>query len=533
MKMKKEDKVFRELFNNTDSILIIDINGKVLYYDDFNDQINMIRYENAVGRSIYDLYPFFKREDFTVFKAIDQKSVIVNELQSFEVNGVQKKALNSAYPLINETGVIGCMVMSVELNSENVQKRRGNFSARYNFEDIITQDKKFLASFEVLRRLASSDSGVLIYGETGTGKELIAHTIHNNSPRKRKPFIIQNCAAIPDNLMESTLFGSVKGSFTGAIDRAGLFEVADGGTLYFDEINSLSPDLQAKLLRVIENKSIRRVGDTVERDVDVRIIASTNENLAAMVENNTFRKDLFYRLNVASYSIMPLRERTGDIPLVCDHYIRIYNARLNHLIEGIDSEAAEFMRTYPWEGNVRELKNVIEYVCTVKTKGMVTIHDLPRYMFSKRHSDVSSTDHAARRNQPAAAGQPTRNQSITSSDWSSVHDQSITSSDWSSAHNQNAASSGLPQQKNESTESRQHQQHESAAPPYQQSESSGTEVASYIMPGQSLESQLDALEKEIIGRTIRRSRYNISKTAAELKVSRQTLYNKLKKYDLM
>ena len=392
--MKKEDKVFRELFNNTDSILIIDINGKVLYYEDFNDQINMIRYENAVGRSIYDLYPFFKREDFTVFKAIDQKSVIVNELQSFEVNGVQKKALNSAYPLINETGVIGCMVMSVELNSENVQKRRGNFSARYNFEDIITQDKKFLASFEVLRRLASSDSGVLIYGETGTGKELIAHTIHNNSPRKRKPFIIQNCAAIPDNLMESTLFGSVKGSFTGAIDRAGLFEVADGGTLYFDEINSLSPDLQAKLLRVIENKSIRRVGDTVERDVDVRIIASTNENLAAMVENNTFRKDLFYRLNVASYSIMPLRERTGDIPLVCDHYIRIYNARLNHLIEGIDSEAAEFMRTYPWEGNVRELKNVIEYVCTVKTKGMVTIHDLPRYMFSKRHSDVSSTAHA-------------------------------------------------------------------------------------------------------------------------------------------
>ena len=170
MKMKKEDKVFRELFNNTDSILIIDINGKVLYYEDFNDQINMIRYENAVGRSIYDLYPFFKREDFTVFKAIDQKSVIVNELQSFEVNGVQKKALNSAYPLINETGVIGCMVMSVELNSENVQKRRGNFSARYNFEDIITQDKKFLASFEVLRRRASSDSGVLIYGETGTGK---------------------------------------------------------------------------------------------------------------------------------------------------------------------------------------------------------------------------------------------------------------------------------------------------------------------------------------------------------------------------
>lgn len=483
-KMKKEDKVFKELFNHTDSILIIDINGKVLYYEDFNDQINMIRYENAVGRSIYDLYPFFRREDFTVFKAIDSKSVIVNELQSFEVNGIQKKALNSAYPLINETGIIGCMVMSVELDSKNPQKRRENFSARYNFKDIITQNETFLASFEVLKRLASSDSSILIYGETGTGKELIAHTVHNNSPRNRKPFIIQNCAAIPDNLMESTLFGSVKGSFTGAIDRAGLFEVADGGTLYLDEINSLSLDLQAKLLRVIENKSIRRVGDTAERDVDVRIIASTNESLAAMVESNRFRKDLFYRLNVASYSIMPLRERTDDIPLVCEHYISIYNARLNHFISGIDEEADKFLKAYPWEGNVRELKNVIEYACTIKSKGQITIHDLPRYMFSKRVYDSSTANRTDERQKLGIADEPHAAQAKEVP-----------------AQSSNTSEHGSPN--------------------------------AYITPGQALEIQLNNLEKQILSEAVVRNRYNISKTAAELKISRQTLYNKLKKYELL
>ncbi|MEE0740859.1 MAG: sigma 54-interacting transcriptional regulator [Emergencia sp.] len=458
--MKTDDKVFKELFGHSDSILISDVNGKILYYEDYNDQINMMRYENAIGRSIFELYPFFKREDFTLFRAIDTKRVIINELQEFEVNGVPKKALNSAYPLINETGVIGCMVMSIELGNKSGRKKKNSVSAKYNFDDIMTQNPIFKASFDKLRMLSRGNANILIYGETGTGKELIAHTIHANSPRKGKPFIVQNCAAIPSNLIESILFGSSKGSFTGAIDKPGLFEAAEGGTLFLDEVNSLSLDLQGKLLRAIENNAIRRVGESFEREVDVRILTSTNEMLEHMVDRGEFRKDLFFRLNVASFSIPPLRQRRDDIPLLCDHYINHYNAMLNHEITGIDPDVMAFFDAYAWEGNVRELKNVIEYVCTIKSKGMISQHDLPDYMRYQKKNFI----------------------------------------------------------------------HQSA----EKDENSGPASASvYLKPQMSLSSQMDALEKDILKGAIERNRYSITRTAKELNISRQSLYNKLNKYNLL
>lgn len=458
--MQSGDKVFKDLFNKSDSILIMDVNGKVLFYQDYDDQINLIRDEEAVGRSIFELYPFFKREDFTVFRAIDKKQPILNELQLFEVNGVPKKALNSAYPLINETGILGAIVLSIEISGNRPRKKGVSDTARYNFDDIITQNSMFLESFEQLKMIAKSSSGVLIYGETGTGKELFAHTIHANSPRRGKPFLIQNCAAIPDNLMESMLFGSSKGSFTGAIDKPGLFEVADGGTLYLDEVNSLSLDLQGKLLRALENNTIRRIGENEEREIDVRIIASTNENLALMVKEGRFRKDLFYRLNVTNYSIPSLRERKDDIPLLCDHYIKLYNHRLNHNVSGINAEVRSFFEEYLWDGNVRELRNVIEYACTIKTTGEITLHELPRYMFNQRTIETFASQ-----------------------------EQMLSSTQLA--------------------------------------------VDTFIKPGVSLESQLQTLEKEIINKAVIRNRYNIKKTADELEISRQTLYTKLKKYDLL
>lgn len=458
--MKTDDKVFKELFGHSDSILISDVNGKILYYEDYNDQINMMRYENAIGRSIFELYPFFKREDFTLFRAIDTKRVIINELQEFEVNGVPKKALNSAYPLINETGVIGCMVMSIELGNKSGRKKKNSVSAKHNFDDIMTQNPIFKASFDKLRMLSRGNANILIYGETGTGKELIAHTIHANSPRKGKPFIVQNCAAIPSNLIESILFGSSKGSFTGAIDKPGLFEAAEGGTLFLDEVNSLSLDLQGKLLRAIENNAIRRVGESFEREVDVRILTSTNEMLEHMVDRGEFRKDLFFRLNVASFSIPPLRQRRDDIPLLCDHYINHYNAMLNHEITGIDPDVMAFFDAYAWEGNVRELKNVIEYVCTIKSKGMISQHDLPDYMRYQKKNFI----------------------------------------------------------------------HQSA----EKDENSGPASASvYLKPQMSLSSQMDALEKDILKGAVERNRYSITRTAKELHISRQSLYNKLNKYNLL
>ena len=474
---RNEDQVFREMFTSTDSVLIIDVNGKVLYHADFNDEINMLRHENVIGKSIFQLYPFFRREDFIVFKAIDTKKVIVNQPQQFEVNGQPHKALTSAYPLINETGVIGGLVMSRELKNISGRRTSVTMSAKYNFSDIITQNITFQASFERLRRLASGDFNVLIYGETGTGKELIAHTIHANSPRRNHPFIIQNCASIPPNLIESIFYGSAKGSFTGAMDKPGLFEIAEGGTLFLDEVNSIPLEQQGTFLRAIENKTIRRVGETFERSIDVRIISSTNEMLDRMLESGQFRKDLLYRLNVASYSIPPLRERADDIPLLCAHYIDYFNGMYNYKIEGVDSEVRHFFFGYPWEGNVRELRNVIEYACNVKTRGLISMNDIPDYM---RHRRNMAPAHV-----PAAAATP--------------------------------ALSTLPV---------------SALPDVQPAGHEPTSEA-YIRPGETLASQVERLEADILSEAALRHRYNISKMAAELEVSRQTLYKKMKKYGLL
>ncbi|MDD4090054.1 MAG: sigma 54-interacting transcriptional regulator [Tissierellia bacterium] len=304
---------FKDLFYDSDLILIIDNNGKVLYYDDYDDNLNMLKKENVMGRSIFELYPFFTRKDFTVFKAMDRKEPILNEYQSFNVEGRKTNCINNAFPLINETGVIGGIVISVELSSKSEKKKVKKATSRYSFEDILTANKKFKESLEILKKVSKNESNVLIMGDTGTGKELIAHSIHSNSNRRNKPFVIQNCAAIPSSIMESILFGTSKGSFTGAIDKEGLFESANGGTIFLDEINSIPFDLQSKLLRTLENRSVMRIGENIEREIDIRIIASTNEDLVKKVEEGEFRADLFYRLNVISFRVPPLKERVDDI----------------------------------------------------------------------------------------------------------------------------------------------------------------------------------------------------------------------------
>lgn len=379
---------FKELFYDSDLILIIDINGKVLYYDDYDDNLNMLKKENVIGRSIYELYPFFKRKDFTVFRAMDKKEPILNEYQSFSVDGSKKNCINNAFPLINETGVIGGIVISVELSSESIKKKVKKATSRYNFEDIITVNKKFKKSLEILKKVSENESNVLIIGDTGTGKELIAHSIHSNSKRRNKPFVIQNCAAIPSSIMESIFFGTSKGSFTGAIDKEGLFESANGGTIFMDEINSIPYDLQSKLLRTLENKKVMRIGENVERDIDIRIIASTNEDLVKKVDKGEFRADLFYRLNVISFSVPPLKERKDDIEVLADYYINQYNSILNKNVTGISKDAMQILFNHEWKGNVRELKNVIEYALNFSEEGVLNKENLPQYLLKSADSDT-------------------------------------------------------------------------------------------------------------------------------------------------
>lgn len=226
---------------------------------------------------------------------------------------------------------------------------------------IISVSEHMQRILRLVRRIAATDSTILITGESGTGKELIAHRIHLDSPRFNQPFITLNCAAFPETLLESELFGYKRGAFTGAVaDKKGLFEVADSGTLFLDEISEIPPTTQVKLLRAIEEREFIPLGDTETRRVNVRIIAATNRNLEEEVRQGRFRSDLFYRLNVIPIHIIPLRERPDDIPALVGHFLQKYNRRFNKNIETIEEEALKTLTSYSWQGNVRELENVIQ-----------------------------------------------------------------------------------------------------------------------------------------------------------------------------
>jgi formate hydrogenlyase transcriptional activator len=231
----------------------------------------------------------------------------------------------------------------------------------HNFEEIVGRSPKLLAVLQRVSRVAATDSTVLIEGETGTGKELIARAIHSASARKGKPLIKLNCAALPTNLVESELFGHEKGAFTGALQRRlGRFELADGGTLFLDEIGELPLDVQAKLLRVLQEREFERVGGSQPIAVDVRIIAATNRDLARMAKEKSFREDLFYRLNVFPVQLPPLRERADDVPLLATFFVRKFAARIGKRIESVGRETLDLLSAYPWPGNIRELENVLE-----------------------------------------------------------------------------------------------------------------------------------------------------------------------------
>jgi two-component system response regulator PilR (NtrC family) len=238
---------------------------------------------------------------------------------------------------------------------------RAQLGRKSFFADLIGSSPAFVKVMEMVERVAPLISTVLITGESGTGKELIARAIHRQSPRAKSKFIPVNCAAMPENLIESELFGHVRGAFTGAMrDKQGLFKVAEGGTLFLDEISSVPLNLQAKLLRALEQKEILPVGSTSSEIIDVRIIAATNRDLADEVARGSFREDLYYRLNVVGISIPSLRERAEDIPALVNHFVKIYNAHLNKHIQAVHENVLVALKAHEWKGNVRELENVIE-----------------------------------------------------------------------------------------------------------------------------------------------------------------------------
>ena len=232
--------------------------------------------------------------------------------------------------------------------------------------------------FETVRQAAPTQATILIQGESGTGKELVAHAIHQFSPRAKGPFIAVHCADLSPTLLESELFGHEKGAFTGAAERRrGRFEMADGGTLFLDEISEIEPSIQVKLLRVLEERRFERVGGHQTLDVDIRLIAATNADLSAMVKAGTFRNDLYFRLDVVSITLPPLRRRPDDIPLLCAHFLKEFSERNHKPVEAITPEAMGMLSAYAWPGNVRELRNVIERMVVLSRTPRLTVRDLP------------------------------------------------------------------------------------------------------------------------------------------------------------
>ncbi|MFO7890111.1 MAG: sigma-54 dependent transcriptional regulator [bacterium] len=273
-----------------------------------------------------------------------------------------------------------------------VEKLQEGLKEKYKFENIVGNSQKMLDVISMVSKVAPMDSSVLISGESGTGKELIAHAIHINSKRKNRSFVTINCGAIPEHLQESELFGHIRGSFTGAVrDKVGLFQEANGGTLFLDEIGETALSTQVKLLRFLQDGEIRRVGDNESIMINVRLLVATNKNLEEEIEKDTFREDLFYRINVIPIHMPPLRERKDDVPLLVNHFLEKFKKKTNKKMDGVSSDAMKLLTGHNWPGNVRELENVIERAVILSTHNVITPEDLPDSLYNKKDTLKSSS----------------------------------------------------------------------------------------------------------------------------------------------
>lgn len=382
---------------------IVDCEGMTIFYNQTAAEVEGLQPADVIGKHVLQVYPSLTLETSSLMEVLASGKPIMNQQQTIvSRNGRIITIHYSTIPLYRDGKLVGACDMSRDITrikelSEQVMdlqvellgtkgasrekaKTREVKLAKYTFNDIIGSHDSIVKLKVMGQRVAGTSSPILVIGETGAGKELVVQSIHNASTRKNGPFIAQNCAAFPATLLESILFGTVKGSFTGAENRPGLFELADGGTLFLDEINSMPMELQSKLLRVLQDGSLRRVGDTHVREVNTRIITCTNVDPEEAVRNKELRIDLYYRLNVVSLRVSPLRERKSDIPCLADHFIRIYNAKLGCQVEGITEEVGAIFNRYTWPGNVRELQHAIEHSMNIVSGSLISVDHLPEHL---------------------------------------------------------------------------------------------------------------------------------------------------------
>ncbi|KEO83426.1 sigma-54 interaction domain-containing protein [Tumebacillus flagellatus] len=386
--MDREKRETRETVEMLNAILAsidegihaVDRKGITIYYNEAAARLDGLEPQEVIGRHLLEVFPSLEHGTSTLLTVIETGRSIPDTPQTYTTSrGTKVHTVNTTLPILSGGKLIGALEVAKDLTrlkelSEKLldlqaqvvgvpkasSKKRSPLEARWTFDQILTQSREMLLLKELAARAAGTSSPVLLSGETGTGKELFVQSIHNASPRRHKPFIAQNCAALPAPLLEGLLFGTVKGSFTGAETRPGLFELADGGTLFLDEINSMPMELQAKLLRVLQEGLVRRVGDTKVIEVDVRILAATNQNPLQAIEAGLLRSDLYYRLNVVSLHLPRLAERREDIPLLTRAFLTKFNAAFGKAVTELAPDVQDRFLAYEWPGNVRELEHAVE-----------------------------------------------------------------------------------------------------------------------------------------------------------------------------
>ncbi|WP_412059383.1 MULTISPECIES: sigma-54 interaction domain-containing protein [Bacillus amyloliquefaciens group] len=433
---------------------VVDEKGSTVIYNKKMMKIEDMDERDVLHKNLTDVFMFSNQQDSTLVQALQEGKTIKNVKQSYFNNkGQEITTINHTFPIVHNGEIKGAVEIAKDVTKlerlirENMHRKEQN---SYTFDSILGNSPVIREVIENAKRATRTSSSVLLAGETGTGKELFAQSIHNGSQRSGAPFISQNCAALPDSLVESILFGTKKGAFTGAIDQPGLFEQAQGGTLLLDEINSLNLSLQAKLLRALQEKKIRRIGSAQDKPIDVRIIATMNEDPITAISEERLRKDLYYRLSVVTLIIPPLRERKEDILPLAEVFIQKNNHLFQMHVDSISDDVQRFFLEYDWPGNIRELEHMIEGAMNFMTdETTITAAHLPyQYRMKIKPADTES------------------------------------------------------------------------------------KAAASTQPGTDLKDKMENFEKYMIEKTLRKHGNNISKTANELGISRQSLQYRLKKFGL-
>ncbi|MDA3860573.1 MAG: sigma 54-interacting transcriptional regulator [Melioribacteraceae bacterium] len=362
-----------------EGVFTVDNNLRITYFNKAAEKITGVKQKNAIGEFCFETFKANVCETACpIKKSILEGCTIINQkVNILRFDGKEIPISINCSALKNENGeVIGGVETFRDLST--IEALRKEIVKGYTFEDIVSKNHKLLELFNILPNIAESESTVLIQGPSGSGKELFARAIHNLSFRNEGPFVAINCGALPDNLLESELFGYYKGAFTDAQkDKPGRFELAKGGTIFLDEVESLSSATQVKLLRVLQEKEFEPLGATSSVNSDVRVISATKANLLDLIAEDKFRDDLFFRLNIVKLELPSLNERKDDIPYLINHFIELFNYKMEKMITSVSNEVLEFLMNYSFPGNIRELENVIEHAFVMCQDEVIELKDLP------------------------------------------------------------------------------------------------------------------------------------------------------------